>query len=83
MLNVIFTGFLFIPVERLFARYREQPLFRSEWREDLFYYLVSSMLVQVLTFISMSPALLLTSHTHWTAFRASASVLTPYATVLQ
>ncbi|HEX4792295.1 MAG TPA: sterol desaturase family protein [Humisphaera sp.] len=71
VLNVIFTGFLFIPIERLFARHRKQPLFRAEWREDLFYYLVSSMLVQVLTFISMSPALLLTSHTHWTAFRAA------------
>ena len=49
-------GFLFVPLERLFARRRGQPLFRVEWREDLFYYLVSSLLVQVLTFLSMSPA---------------------------
>jgi len=56
VLNVLFTGFLFIPVERLFPRHAEQPVFREEWREDLFYYLVSSMLVQILTFLSFAPA---------------------------
>jgi len=72
VLNVIFTGFLFIPIERLFARRKGQPLFRTEWREDLFYYLVSSLLVQVLTFISMAPANAILTHTHWTNFRARA-----------
>lgn len=70
VLNVIFTGFLFIPVERLFARHKEQPLFRVEWREDLFYYLVSSLFVQVLTFLSMAPANTILAHTHWASFRA-------------
>ena len=71
VLNVIFTGFLFIPLERLFGKHRAQPLFRVEWREDLFYYLVSSLFVQALTFLSMTPALTLTSHTHWVGFRAA------------
>lgn len=70
VLNVVFTGFLFIPLERLFARYGNQPLFRTEWREDLFYYLVSSLLVQVLTFLSMAPANTLLAHTHWDSLRA-------------
>ena len=70
VLNVIFTGFLFIPLERLFARKKGQPLFREEWREDLFYYLVSSLMVQVLTFLSMTPAIELVAHTRWTTFRA-------------
>ena len=70
VLNVIFTGFLFIPVERLFSHKEGQPLFRTEWREDLFYYLVSSLLVQVLTFLSMMPATTILSHTHWTNFRS-------------
>jgi|SRR5215472_1003212 len=69
ILNVIFTGFLFIPLERIFARNKEQSVFREEWREDLFYYLVSSLLVQVLTFLSMTPAIALAAHTHWTTFR--------------
>ena len=70
VLNVIFTGFLFVPLERLFPRTAGQPLFRAEWREDLFYYLVSSMFVQVLTWLSFAPARFVTSHTHWTDFRA-------------
>ncbi|HXJ57908.1 MAG TPA: sterol desaturase family protein [Verrucomicrobiae bacterium] len=56
VLNVLFTGLLFVPVERLFPHRAEQHVFREEWREDLFYYLVSSLLVQVLTFLSFVPA---------------------------
>src|SRR5688500_4723254 len=70
VLNVAFTGLLFVPLERLFARRREQHLFRDEWREDLFYYLVSSLFVQVLTFLSMAPAFAILAHTSWGAFRA-------------
>ena len=55
-LNVLFTGVIFIPLERLSPLRGEQPLFRDEWREDLFYYLVSSFLVQVLAFVSFAPA---------------------------
>ena len=56
VLNVLFTGFLFVPLERLFPQ-NNQPLFRTEYREDLFYYLVSSMLVQkILTFLTFLPA---------------------------
>ncbi len=55
-LNVLFTGIIFIPLERLSPLRTEQPLFRAEWREDLFYYLVSSFMVQVLAFISFAPA---------------------------
>jgi sterol desaturase/sphingolipid hydroxylase (fatty acid hydroxylase superfamily) len=70
VLNLIFTGILFIPLQLFFPRYPKQELFRFEWREDLFYYFVSTMLVQLLTFASLWPALTLTSHTHWEALRA-------------
>lgn len=56
VLRMVFTGFLFIPVERLFAHRKEQPVFRTEWREDLFYFLLSSMLVQILTYLTFAPA---------------------------
>ena len=56
MLRILFTGFLFIPLERIFSQKNEQPIFREEWREDLFYFLVSSLLVQVLTFLTFLPA---------------------------
>lgn len=71
VLNVIFTGLLFIPIERLFARHPQQHLFRDEWREDLFYYLVSSLLVQCLSWLSFAPARFIAAHTHWTEFRAA------------
>jgi sterol desaturase/sphingolipid hydroxylase (fatty acid hydroxylase superfamily) len=70
VLNLAFTGLLFVPLERLFPRRREQQLFRTEWREDLFYYLVSSLFVQVLTLISMAPTTAILGHTSWTTLRA-------------
>lgn len=56
VLRILFTGFLFIPLERIFAHRNEQHIFREEWREDLFYFLVSSLLVQILTFLTFIPA---------------------------
>ncbi len=53
VLNVILTGLIFIPLETFFPKHADQPLFRDEWREDMFYYLVSSMLVQIFTWISL------------------------------
>ena len=56
VLRVILTGLLFIPVERLFPQRKEQFIFREEWREDLFYFFISSMMVQILTFLTFLPA---------------------------
>jgi sterol desaturase/sphingolipid hydroxylase (fatty acid hydroxylase superfamily) len=56
VLNVLFTGVLFVPLERLSPRKKDQTLLRDEWREDLFYYLVSSLLVQVLTYLTLAPS---------------------------
>lgn len=62
VLNVLFMGFLFVPLERLFPRKHDQVLLREEWREDLFYYFVSSLFVQVLTFLTLAPSRFVTSH---------------------
>lgn len=56
ILNVLFTGALFIPIERLFPKNPAQPVLREEWREDLFYYLVSSMFIQLLTYLTLAPS---------------------------
>jgi sterol desaturase/sphingolipid hydroxylase (fatty acid hydroxylase superfamily) len=45
-----------VPMERYFAHDPEQVLFRREWQEDMFYFLVSSLFVQVLAFLTLSPA---------------------------
>lgn len=71
VLNVALTGLLFVPLERLFPRRREQRLFRTEWREDLFYYFISSMMVQVLTYLATAPANFVDAHTKWDLLRAS------------
>ena len=75
VLRLLFTGFLFIPLETIFPHRGEQGMFRYEWREDLFYYLVSSMLVQVLTWLSFMPAQTLFAMTSWTEFRAWVAAL--------
>ena len=56
ILNVIFGGILFVPLERMFARLKDQPVFRNEWREDLLYYFISSMFVQVFAFTTFAPS---------------------------
>lgn len=56
ILNVLFTGLLFIPIERLFPKNPDQPVLRDEWREDLFYYLVSSLFIQLLTYLTLAPS---------------------------
>lgn len=56
LVNVLVVGFLFVPLERFFPARAEQIILRDEWREDMFYYLVSSMLIQVLSFLSLAPA---------------------------
>lgn len=65
VLRILFTGLLFIPIERLFAQHQEQHVFRPEWREDLFYFLVSSLLVQILTFFTYLPAKTRAAWTGW------------------
>jgi len=56
LLNLLLTGVIFIPIERFLKRV-DQPIFRIEWREDLLYFFVSSLLVQALTYLSMAPSL--------------------------
>lgn len=75
VLNVLFMGFLFVPLEKLLALRPEQALFREEWREDLFYYLVSSLFVQVLTFLTLVPSKLVLAAGDWAAVRAAVGAL--------
>lgn len=57
LLNLIAYSTVFIPLERLFAQRPEQPVLRSGWRTDLAYFFVSSLLVQVITLLTMKPAM--------------------------
>lgn len=69
--NTLLTGLLFVPLERFIPKVAEQRLFRIEWREDLFYYFVSSMFVQGLTMATLLPANMILHHTTWAHLRAA------------
>ena len=56
IINVLFTGALFIPIERILSKHKDQVVLRDDWREDLFYYLVSSLMVQILTYLTLAPS---------------------------
>jgi len=76
VVNLLITGFMFAPLERLVPHRRAQRLFRTEWREDLFYYLVSTMFVQVLGFLALAPSTIINDNTSsWQAFRAGVAAL--------
>ena len=69
LINIALLGILFIPLERMFAKRPEQPVFRMAWREDLFYFLINSLLVQSLTYLSLTPATTLVANTDWGTLR--------------
>ncbi|MGE3693131.1 MAG: sterol desaturase family protein [Novosphingobium sp.] len=70
VVNLLVTGFMFAPIERFWPHRPEQRLFRIEWREDLFYYLISSMMVQLFAFLALAPQAYVNAHTsNWGDFR--------------
>ena len=79
IVNLLAKGFMFAPIERIFPHCGTQRLFRIEWREDLFYYLVSSMMVQLFAFLALAPQAYVNAHTGgWDGLRQSIANL-PWA----
>ena len=75
IINVLFTGALFIPIERIFPKHKDQVVLRDDWREDLFYYLVSSLMVQILTYLTLAPSNFVTHSADVSAVRGFAREL--------
>jgi sterol desaturase/sphingolipid hydroxylase (fatty acid hydroxylase superfamily) len=59
LLNLILYSALYIPLERMFARHPEQPVFRAQWNVDLTYFFLNTLLVQLMTLLTMRPAMVL------------------------
>ncbi len=56
LLNLLVLALIFVPMERLFARLKEQGIFRAGWRTDLAHFFVSHLFVQVSVFLTLLPA---------------------------
>src|SRR5687768_7155006 len=59
VLNLLLYSAVFIPLERLFALRADQQVFRQQWVVDLTYFFVNSLLIEVLTILTLTPALIL------------------------
>jgi lathosterol oxidase len=55
LLDLFLLSAIFVPIELLWARL-DQPVFRDEWRTDLWHFGVSHLLVQLTVFLTMAPA---------------------------
>lgn len=62
ILNLFVLALVFVPMESLFARLKNQPIFRKGWKTDLAHFGVSHVLVQVTVLLTMVPAAVLF---HW------------------
>ena len=54
LLDLFLLAAIFVPIELLWARL-DQPVFRDEWRTDLWHFGVSHLLVQLTVFLTMAP----------------------------
>ncbi len=61
LLNLIVFSAVFVPLEQLFPKRTEQPIFRPSWRTDLTYFFFSAVLVQLTTILTLKPAMILFS----------------------
>jgi lathosterol oxidase len=56
LLNLLFLALVFVPLEQVFARLPGPGVFRFGWTTDGMHFLVSHIAVQVLTFLTLLPA---------------------------
>jgi lathosterol oxidase len=59
VLNLILYSAVFIPLERVFALRPKQHVFRAQWALDLTYFFINSLLIELLTVMTLQPAVIL------------------------
>src|SRR5204862_8074216 len=60
LLDLLVMTVVFVPVERFWPLHPGQKTFRPEWTTDTFYFVATHLPAQLLTFLMVMPALLLT-----------------------
>lgn len=58
LLNLFLYSAIYIPLERGFALHPDQRTFRKGWRVDLSYFCVNSLLVELVTLLTLKPAMI-------------------------
>lgn len=56
LLNLLLLAVIFVPMERLFARLKDQRTIRPGWSTDLAHFFSSHLLIQVTAFLTLLPA---------------------------
>jgi len=79
LLILIVYSLIFIPLEKLFGRLK-QSVFRDGWQLDATYFFISTMLVQITTYLTLKPAFVLFS---WAQFPAVQEAVRSQPMVLQ
>lgn len=59
LLNLILYSIVYVPLERQFALRPEQSVFRKGWKTDLTYFFVNTLFIQVLSVMTLRPAMVL------------------------
>lgn len=59
VIDILLLSIIFIPIEMVFPKNKEQPRFHAEWRTDMIYFAISHLLVQIFGVITRAPATIL------------------------
>ncbi len=80
LLDLLVMTLVFVPVERFWPLHPKQKTFRPEWTTDAFYFVATHLPAQLLTFLMVAPALLLTK---WLAIPRLAAFVQSWPYVVQ
>ncbi len=69
LLDILISAIIFIPIELFLPKRKEQSKFHPEWRTDLFYFVVSHLLIQVTGVLVQLPSELLFANIGLSAFQ--------------
>jgi sterol desaturase/sphingolipid hydroxylase (fatty acid hydroxylase superfamily) len=56
LLDLLLMAFIFVPIEMIWPKNKEQSKFHEEWRTDLIYFVVSHLFIQFFGVITQKPA---------------------------
>ncbi len=57
LLNILIFSLVFVSIEQLFPLRKTQPIFREYWKTDLAYFFTSHLLIQLITIVTLKPAM--------------------------